>query len=39
MARPKSAEKRNKLLSVAAQVFAKGGLSADRGDHERCGHG
>ena len=28
MARPKSEEKRNKLLSVAAQVFAKGGLSA-----------
>ena len=27
MARPKSEEKRHKLLSVAAQVFAKGGLS------------
>jgi AcrR family transcriptional regulator len=28
MARPKSEEKRNKLLSVAAQVFANNGLSA-----------
>jgi AcrR family transcriptional regulator len=28
MARPKSEEKRNRLLSVAAQVFAKNGLSA-----------
>ncbi len=28
MARPKSEEKRNTLLSVAAQVFAKNGLSA-----------
>src|ERR1700721_2321056 len=28
MARPKSEEKRNRLLSVATEVFAKNGLSA-----------